>query len=265
MNCRKLEENLSPYLQGVLPAALMAEIERHLRDCSACRDLIAVAWGSMEKQPERPEEFLEGILVRTTGSACFRARDLLCGYVDGILNPFDESLLAAHLQGCRECAHLARTLHGMRKELPAQAEVDPGRDFVAESVRKAAEAFRRGARFSDPWAERFHRWCTALTGRPRFAWEAAYTGTLLIVLAFGNPSSYGSFHDLPINQPARLQQLSHRIPDAWDAVAARSAGAARNTTAQVLDSLGNANRSASKALHDTWRQILAQVRQIKGN
>ena len=265
MNCRNVEENLSSYLRGALPAAPKVELERHLRDCTACRDLMAVASGSLEKQPERPEEFLQGVLVRTTGSACLRARDLLCEYVDGHLTSFDESLAEAHFRGCRECTRLAHTLREMRKDLPAQAEMDPGRDFVAKSIRKASQAFRQGPWFSDPWAERFRRWWTALIGRPRFTWEAAYAGTLLIVLALGNPSSYGSFGDLALKQPAPLQHLSREVPVAWDTIAGRTTGAARNTTAQFLDSLATVNRSASEVLRNTWHRLLEQVREIQGN
>ncbi|HPQ67577.1 MAG TPA: zf-HC2 domain-containing protein [bacterium] len=37
MKCSEAKENLSRYLDGELPAAQVAELERHLADCAACR------------------------------------------------------------------------------------------------------------------------------------------------------------------------------------------------------------------------------------
>jgi hypothetical protein len=263
VNCRILEKNLPDYLQGSLGPVLRAEMQKHLLICVSCRELIAIAEGKTEIQPDR--DFLKEVLDLTSGPACARVRDALCDFIDKKRNSPEDQLVRAHLKGCPECACLAYSLDKMKMELLSQAEMDPGREFAAEVVREfsraAAERERRN-RFSDPWGDRFRRWWTVLSQRPRFAWEAAYIGTILIVLALGNPlsPSFGSFRDLQIRQPASLRQITAQVPKTWNSISGKGAETARTTSAHLLDSLGNAKRTISKAIETSRRQLQQGVR-----
>jgi hypothetical protein len=216
MKCPALEKNLGLYLQGSLADELRAEMRLHLQTCASCRELVAFAGNSIETQPDRPREFLNSVLSRTSGSACVKACDLLCERIDNRPQVVDQHLLNGHLSTCPDCAVVAATLELMGNELPFLAEIDPGEAF-AESV------FLRTSRApatTDPWADRLRGWWGALIRRPRFSWEAAYVGTLLVVLALGNPlsPSYGSFRGFEIKQSVSLNRLSAQVPQTWDAI-----------------------------------------------
>ena len=61
MTCRKAIEVLDDYVDGVMPAALAAELERHLVGCEPCRAYLATyrkarALGAAVARAEMPEE-----------------------------------------------------------------------------------------------------------------------------------------------------------------------------------------------------------------
>jgi hypothetical protein len=113
-----------------------------------------------------------------------------------------DAALGTHHQSCGDCRAWFRTyvegladsdraasvgdmvvsLAWIAKRLPELAEVDPGPFFT---VRVLAATSRRPARTR--LAERWSRTWAALIARPRFAIEAAYVLTLVLVLVAGNP------------------------------------------------------------------------------
>ena len=94
----------------------------------------------------------------------------------------DRTLVAGHLEACAACRAVAAALDEAATALPELAEVDPGPAFTAR-VLAATSRRRAGGRFADRWRAAW----AALVGRPRFALEAAYALTLVLVLAGGNP------------------------------------------------------------------------------
>jgi hypothetical protein len=131
------------------------------------------------------DAFTRQVLERTSGSACARAEELLCDHVDGALDAVSDELVQGHLGNCSPCAALAETLATMNADLPALAHAHPGAAFV-EQVLGATRPWRgrlarRWRRFAGDWAQ--------LLRRPRFAWEAAYVGAMLLGLIFGAPAS----------------------------------------------------------------------------
>jgi hypothetical protein len=64
------------------------------------------------------------------------------------------------------------------------AELDPGRGFTGDVM--AALAGQRGP--LQDWRRRAGEFLPSIIRRPRFAWEAAYIGALVLLLAIGNPA-----------------------------------------------------------------------------
>ncbi len=134
--------------------------------------------------PETGEILARSILERTSGVPCPRVRQHLCDFTDGLLGAEDERFVSLHLDHCPACQGLARLLGEFSQELPQMSELDPGAGFTAQVLR--ATARQRASRPSLATQIRA-RWERALR-RPRFPFEAAYAGTLLIVLALGTPT-----------------------------------------------------------------------------
>ena len=67
MNCAEIEILICDYVDGTLPAAQRAEVERHLADCPACAELArdsaaAVAFMERAADVEPPPELVTRIL-----------------------------------------------------------------------------------------------------------------------------------------------------------------------------------------------------------
>lgn len=133
--------------------------------------------------PGAPDDrFVSDVLARTSGEVCAGARLRLAGHIDDPPDPTGRALLDEHLRHCPGCRAVADMLASLRAKLPALAEGDPGPGFAGR-VLAATSQRARELRWYDGWLE---RWQT-VSGRPRFAWEAAYGLTLLFVLLVGDP------------------------------------------------------------------------------
>lgn len=127
---------------------------------------------------------LEGVLARTSGPVCGRAHELLA---DDDPPAVERELLALHLERCHGCRELAAVLAALADDLPGLAEVRPDPAFADDVLAATLPAAVRWRRW---WrrirVESWPRWVR----RPRFAWEAAFALTLVLVptlAAAGSP------------------------------------------------------------------------------
>lgn len=157
------------------------EVAAHLDGCAACREW-AAAFARGVEDAGRLTGLPAGVVARTGGTACARARALLGAAFDEPPAALDRALVAGHLETCAACRAVASAMDEAAAALPDLAEIDPGPAFTAR-VLAATSRRRAGGRVADRWRAAW----AALVGRPRFALEAAYTLTLVLVLVGGNP------------------------------------------------------------------------------
>jgi predicted anti-sigma-YlaC factor YlaD len=182
MDCREHDHTLGRIARGESTPAERGEADRHRAGCATCRELHEL----MATEPaadDRAADLVHAVLDRTSGSACTTARDLLAPFVDGELAGLDAELVREHVGACIGCRETARALAQLAADLPALAEAEPDRDFVASVL--ARTAGRRSIR--SVWES----WCR----RPRLAWELAYVATIAVGLAHGATGM--SFAEVP--------------------------------------------------------------------
>jgi predicted anti-sigma-YlaC factor YlaD len=222
MNCEVLQTRLQDFLEGNLPAAERLEIQAHLEDCSDCAALAQLM--VLEAPEEGVPDLTDAVLERTSGTACHRAREILCDSLDDGTDPVDADLLRLHLDGCGECSTLALVLERLGQDLPALAELEPTGGFVEEVL---AATLPRRSRWAD-LAARWSRGWAALLARPRIAWEAGYIGTValwLVVSVFGAP--FQASTPLPSAESSAkiVDDVKHRVSTfgrrTWDATGGR--------------------------------------------
>ncbi len=173
MNCRFIEDHLEEILAGDISPATMLMVKNHLAECNTCRQLIGIAECRLNPWPDdAAPDLTREVLEKTSGATCERARTQLCDWLDRRLEQEDGELLGFHLEHCAACRNLTATLRELKDDLPTMAEVTPDPDFCL-SVLKATVA-QQSRRI------RAVKWWETLFQRPRFAWEAAYLGTLVI-------------------------------------------------------------------------------------
>jgi len=189
-DCRFFVDRLDELLDGRLEEADRRAAEDHLSACSGCRELRRLADGC-GAAPAPPADLLAGVLARTSGPTCRRARERLCDHLDRALDPVDDAMMRLHIDGCAECAGLAGALARLAADLPGLAERDPGMGFVAAVLRRTSRRASRAARLAAAFAAGWGR----VAQRPRIAFEGAFAGSVLLMLLFGAPSA--PFADVP--------------------------------------------------------------------
>lgn len=211
MNCRDLERLLERYVAGELPLSDREAAHGHVDACAGCRDLVQLARIAYEPanpaEAEPPPGLVADVLSRTAGSSCTAAERALCDYVDRELPGERRRGVAAHLGACPECSSLAGALARLSTDLPRLAEIDPGERFVHSVLAATLPAHVRLRRW---WQQTWPRWVQ----RPRFAVEAAYVSTLILVLIFSVPGS--PLQAMP-GQAAELARTApvRTISDPW--------------------------------------------------
>jgi anti-sigma factor RsiW len=178
MNCRRFAEILADYHEGKLFPDERAAVDAHLATCSGCRRLFEIACGDVDIIPEDARDALtRSILDQTSGAVCPRVETYLCDYLQNELGVEESQLVAAHLDHCDGCRSVAKDLAMMQEVLPAMAELDPGESFTHEVIEVTSRM-----RPSRPGLQvRLSAWWERAVQRPRFSFEMAYVGTLVLV------------------------------------------------------------------------------------
>ncbi|MFB3902246.1 MAG: zf-HC2 domain-containing protein [Acidobacteriota bacterium] len=209
MNCAAFERRLEQYQAGTLPEMERREAEVHLDHCNSCRGLFE-ALQSGENQPDQ-QDLSGAVLSRTTGSACGRCRDLLGELLDGVSEDVESELVRSHLATCAPCSALFQTMSEMAEILPRMRETVPDSLFVPD-VMRSTRAFGRDHK----GLSRILDFCRMLAERPRFSWEAAYLGTLLVFGLFGTP--FSPAYDAGSRLLASLQNRDGLVTQAGTAI-----------------------------------------------
>ena len=234
LDCRGLELALEAYVEGRLTPDEAAEVRAHARRCEGCRELLELA----QAAEAGPVDLAPAVLARTSGPGCGRARELLGQPLDAL----ESALLRSHLAGCAECAWLDRAIATLESELPLLAEIDPGEAFTRAVLARTPPP-RRAAVRGAGWLEVWRR----LVLRPRFALEAAYVLTAVVLIVFGVPTVPVAGFSQEIRQATELD-LPGRVE-----------GSIRTTGARLRSEAGEAWREAGAPAADRARRSAAEV------
>ncbi len=182
MDCRSFQDRLEDFVDGLLAESDRRAADEHLLGCPTCREVAEILQTASEAMPREPSpDLTAAILQRTSGSPCESTRDLLCDLVDESLTPVDAGLVRLHLDACGECSALTGAIARLTEELPELAEIEPDASFVDEVLARTLPWRRRLVRRFPVLADLG----TRMVRRPRFALEAAYVCTVVLVLAVG--------------------------------------------------------------------------------
>ncbi len=191
MDCRFWEEILEDYLAGTLSAEIRQQADQHLAECLDCRELLATVRNASTALSGQHDDLTGSILAATSGSSCGRACEHLPDLVDETLVAGDNELVQMHLEHCSDCRAVAETLTWLKPVLAEMAFMDPGPDFTAAVLARTSGHTTVARNILD----RLVAWWRIQVERPRFALEAAYIATMLIVALVATPIS--PFREVP--------------------------------------------------------------------
>lgn len=260
MDCRRFEELLDVFEAGTLPVEQREAAQQHMSACPSCRELHESICGHPDALPHEWHDALTSeILRRTSGPVCNEAELHLCPLMDDDLGDTDREFLHLHVSHCPSCDALAISLRELKETLPEMAALEPGDAFTAEVLQATT-------RHTTAFAE-LRKWWRRMMLRPRFAWEAAYVGALLILLAIGNPvpliqrlpAAFEAPNGLISGGDPILQETS-KILDATQAEARSSLGAIRVRGGVLLKETVDFQHRATEALVQKASTYLEQLR-----
>jgi anti-sigma factor RsiW len=207
MDCSGFENILADFQEGKLSPHEQSASERHLEECARCRRLLDIVCGNLDILPAGArDEFARSILEYTSGPVCGGIESRLCSFVEGGLSKEQSQLVALHLEHCNDCKSIAAVLRELQDVLPTMAEIQPDESFTREVVRlTGGRRYHRGS-----LANRLLTWWNGMVQRPRFSLEAAYVGTLILVLLFSVP--FLPFRNFATETaPAKIQPATSRL------------------------------------------------------
>ena len=266
MDCKGFEGRLDKLVAGVLSAEESRAVASHLDICARCRSLKAIVRG----EPAAPlhdlgEETIHSILHSTAGPACGEASEYLCAWIDRDLPEGDYEIISLHLNHCPHCRALTTALAELKRELPDMAAIEPDSRFLEDAL----EAIRQ-ARIA-PGKRRLHSraraWWCRLARRPRFAWEAAYVGALVLFLILGNPFIRQAYVPRAISLEravrhgsGQMMQKGALILDAQETAVQHSLTVLRIQSREFLDTAADFRSSASATLNQKTSWLLQQIK-----
>ena len=182
MDCRSFHDRLEEFVDGRLTTSKRRTADEHLLGCPSCAELVEILRTASGAVPlETSPDLTRMILERTSGAACESSRDLLCDFADQSLASDDAELVRLHLDDCAACSALTGAITRLTEELPELAELEPDAAFVDDVLARTLPWWPRVKRRFPVLADLGGR----MVRRPRFALEAAYVCTVVLVLAVG--------------------------------------------------------------------------------
>lgn len=182
--CQQLEKHLDAFVGGSLDAGQHQVLQTHAGECERCAALLQVVRGP-SSELDVSDDVLDQVLASTSGRACQQSQSLLCDLVDGALPGEDDHLVRAHMQHCRSCSSIAQSLALLRVDLASLSELMPDAHFLDDVLAATSASAPAVPGFLD----RLTATWNGLLQRPRFAWEAAWVGTAILLLLVGMPQS----------------------------------------------------------------------------
>jgi anti-sigma factor RsiW len=261
MSCTKFEACLDRFAENALTDEELRIVEQHLQECGKCSRLAAVIRGDLNLlEPAAGKLLTESILDQTTGSACRKVKSLLAACPEGQWEPQVFSRVEQHLEFCPPCAALVAVLKEMETVLPSLAVLKPDTDFVDQVIRRTtARKLVRKTR-EPAWAKRLGGWWEWCLARPRFSWEAAYVGTLIVVLVFGvSGVSFQNVVARPLSTveselAPKLEATSDVFRAGWQKTGER--------TDRFADSLRNEWVARRQAAEESFERLQVKVTEV---
>lgn len=187
MNHKRIQNELSAYLDNELTPSRHKQVEAHLRSCRECSDMLS----AFQENRQRVADLSHPVPLTLKDAAMAKIhtqfQDELSAYLDDALAPATRQRIEAHLHTCRECSDTLSAFRENRERIkglehPAPASIQ---DAVMATIRQqSAEApaqappHTRWLPAIGQWLSDFGRWFS----RPL---TAGATGFFMFALILG--------------------------------------------------------------------------------
>jgi len=181
MDCQTYQSRFDDFVAERLSAEEQFACEQHMTSCLYCLDL----WSShcVQATQQDREQLLSKVMDTTSANPCAECEDVLAEYLDELLGHTGNSLVTAHLETCDSCRGTAAAMRTLSQDLPTLARVEPPVDLLERILSRTLPWHSRLARRIPYWSDAVLQ----VFIRPRFALEASFIGTMILLVTFGIP------------------------------------------------------------------------------
>ena len=234
MECNRVIEMLSAYVDGFLDEQSLELVESHLAECAECSrelDYLRIMLGAASEieQVQVPAGLRAGIMqaVNESERHCTPVAEMLSSYVDSELSPKQRSHVSAHIVKCKACAEELTELKTLVNAAASIDRIDPPLSLRASILAATVGNENR----TQVTRIKFSEWLKDLVS-PRYArWAGGSVAAA--VLAFG--VMLGIPHSPTLVKEARIEQESS------NAITSKLTPAVTNTAAQSQEKPASAN------------------------
>ena len=187
MNHKRIQNELSAYLDNELTPSRHKQIEAHLRSCSECSDMLSAFQQNRQRVADLSHPVPLTLKDTVMAKIHTQIQDELSAYLDNELAPAEHQRIEAHLHTCSECSDILAAFSENREQIkrfehPAPVSIH---NTAMATIRQQAAETRaqepvRTPRLPDigQWLSDFGRWFS----RPL---TAGATGFFMFALILG--------------------------------------------------------------------------------
>ena len=182
MDCQTFQSRFDDFVAERLSAEEQFACEQHMTSCVKCLDLWSTHCVQAPTQQDR-EQLLSAVMYTTSANPCAECENVLAEYLDELLGNTGNSLVTAHLETCDSCRGTVAAMRMLSQDLPTLARVEPPVDLLERILSRTLPWHSRLARRIPNWSDAFLQ----VFLRPRFALEASFIGTVILLVTFSIP------------------------------------------------------------------------------
>ncbi len=180
MNHKRIQDNLSAYLDNELTPSRHKQVEAHLRSCQECSDMLSAFQQNRQMVADLSHPAPSALKDAVMAKIHTQFQDDLSAYLDNELAPAEHQRIEAHLHTCNACSEMLATFQENRQRIktlehPAPASIH---DAVMAQIRQQAAEADVAESTSTKWLPDLGRWFF----RPV---TAGATGILTLALILG--------------------------------------------------------------------------------
>jgi anti-sigma factor RsiW len=180
MNHKRIQNELSAYLDNALTASRHKQVETHLRSCNECSDMLSAFRQNRQMVADLSHPVPSTLKDAVMAKIHTQFQDELSAYLDNELAPAMHQRVEAHLHACNECTEMLSALLENRERIKRSAHPAPAsiQDAVMATIRQQAAEARVEVPTRTGWLPDLGRWFF----RPV---TAGATGILTLALILG--------------------------------------------------------------------------------
>lgn len=187
MNHKRIQDELSAYLDNALTPDRHKQVEAHLRSCEECSDMLSAFQKNRQRVADLSHPVPSTLKDAVMAKIHMQFQDELSAYLDNELAPAMQERIETHLHTCSECSDMLSAFRENRERIkgcehPAPAAIQ---DTVMATIRQQAAEVQAQEPAHTPrlpaigqWLSDFGRWFS----RPL---TAGATGFFMFALILG--------------------------------------------------------------------------------